>query len=282
MSSDEIKYTSDKRQGFFKIFIDILKEFPKANSLGYRLALRNIKAKYRKSVFGVFWALLPPIATSVVWIFLRGQGVVDFKDTGVSYSVFVVTGTFLWQLFSKSIQVPVQSIRANKSILTKINFPREALFYGSLYEIIFHLLITLVVVGSVMVYHGAYPGIEGLLFIPFLFLLIIMGLTFSLLILPVSSLYSDVQFALPTVLQFLMYLTPVIYPKPEYTGIGKILEYNPITPFLSTTRNLLLGIEGDSNWTVLILLSIAVLTLFFIGIILSRLTMEILIERMGS
>lgn len=276
------RYSAYKKQNILTIFKEIFQEFPKANALGYRLAVRNIKAKYRQSMFGLFWALLPPLATSIIWIFLRGQGVVEFEETGVAYPVFVVAGTFIWQMFSLSINLPMQTVKANKSILTKINFPRESLFYSSLYEIGFNILLSFIVVIVAMVYFGAFPGIEGLLFIPLLLLLLIMGLAISLIIMPIATLYSDIQFALPTFLQFLMYLTPVIYPQPLYTGFGKILEFNPISPLLTATRNFLLGIPNEIGSEILIGLGIGIIILFLIGILLMRLTMEILIERMGS
>ena len=155
---NETRYSAASKGSIFSLLWEIITEFPKANALGYRLAVRNIKARYRQSIFGLAWALFPPLATSLVWFFLKNQGVVQFKDTGVPYSVFVVTGTFLWQIFSKSIQLPIQSLKSNKSILTKIKFPRESLMSSSLYDIHLHAILSVGIVGSVMAYQGFVPG----------------------------------------------------------------------------------------------------------------------------
>lgn len=282
MADKKIIYAPTHKKDVISIIIELFREFPKANALGYRLALRNIKAKYRQSVFGLFWALLPPIATSLVWILLRGQGVVDFDNTNTPYTLFIVAGTFLWQIFTQAVQTPIQTVRSNKNILTKINFPREALLYCALYEVVFNIFISLIVVSTIMLFYQVDLGVDFLLFIPGLFILVLIGLAISLMLLPIASLYLDVQFALPTVLQFMMYLTPVIYPKPEYSGWGRILKYNPVEPIITSTRNFLLGVDQSVDWVLIVWLAVGSVLFFLAGIILMRLTFEILIERMGS
>src|SRR5688572_6917102 len=85
---------------------DIVKDLPRAHELGLQLFKRNIKALYRQSFLGVAWAILPPLATAALWIFLRGSNIVSIDDTGISYPVFVLIGTILWQIFSESIFAP--------------------------------------------------------------------------------------------------------------------------------------------------------------------------------
>ncbi|MFN3917679.1 MAG: ABC transporter permease [Flavobacteriales bacterium] len=278
----ETRYTAKGRQNSLKMLQAIAADVPQAHALGYRLAQRNIKAKYRQSFLGVLWAVFPPLATSLVWIILRGQGVVSFGETGVSYSVFVLTGTFLWQVFSISITTFLNAINSNKSLLTKINFPREALFYSAVYEILFNALFSFFVVVIAMFAFGVAPGVNILYFLACLPLLILLGLVIGLLLLPVATLFSDVIFGLPVVLQFAMYLTPVVYPQPVYQGLGKILDLNPVTPLLNGARSGLLGVGDLPEWSVLLLFSAVLFVLFVFGLVLMRIAMEILIERMGS
>jgi lipopolysaccharide transport system permease protein len=108
-------------------------------------------------------------------------------------------------------------------------------------------------------------------------------MSLGLLLLPISLLYKDVQFALPSLLQFAMYLTPVVYAKPVYKGAAKLMEFNPVTPVLTSARGWLLGMTNIDvpSWHILLVVGIS-LVLMFIGIILQRITVEILIERMGS
>src|SRR5687768_7220164 len=58
---------------------DILVSLPQAHELGLRLFKRNLKALYRQSLLGFAWALLPPVATAALWIFLRGNDVISVQ-----------------------------------------------------------------------------------------------------------------------------------------------------------------------------------------------------------
>jgi lipopolysaccharide transport system permease protein len=278
----EIKYTSVGKKELLVFLIEIIRIFPQATALGYAFAKRNILSRYRQSFMGILWAVFPPLATSFVWVILRGQGVVLLGEVNVPYPLFVLTGTFLWQLFSNSILFPLQAINASKSILTKVNFPRESIIIGSFFEVIFNALIGILVIIAAMAFYGYTPGLNFLFFLSYLSLLILFGLVIGLLLIPIASLYSDIQFGLPFILQFLMYLTPVIYPQPSYSGFGKILNYNPISPLLTQARSAMLDASFSADFLSIATYGIILLLGILIGMILFRTTIGILIERMGS
>jgi len=156
------------------------------------------------------------------------------------------------------------------------------LIYGSLVEIAFNALLSLIVVVVILVFTDANLSWASLMFLPIVLIMVLLGVTISLFIMPIASLYTDIQFAMPYLMQFLMYLTPVIYPKPDYKGFGSILEWNPVAPLLTEARNLLLGIGPDTNWNLLLIITAVLCLLFLVGILFNRLIIQILIERMGS
>src|SRR5205085_8022156 len=104
----------------------------------------------------------------------------------------------------------------------------------------------------------------------------------GLLIVPVATLYRDIQFALPTLLQFAMYLTPVVYASPIFNGAAQILRLNPVSPVLTTARECLLGMGTPVPYEHLSIIALVSVAVFIIGIIFQRMVIEILIERMGS
>lgn len=266
----------------FKVFAQVRGEIKESVQLGYRLASRNITAQYRQSALGLFWAVLPPLVNSLIWIVLQSQQVVSFKGLDVPYPVFVFSGTLLWQLFGKSITLVLNSVQSNKSILSKINFPREALIFSAAFEILFNAAISLVIIFIALLAFGIPLGWHTLAALPGIAAIVLFGITLGLLLFPVSMLYKDIQMGLPILLQFAMYLTPVIYPQPQYSGWGKILEFNPFTPLLQTTRNWLLGLPAAPYYSGFFLIIAATLVLLVIGLVLYRLAMTIIIERIGS
>jgi len=275
-------YSASGRTSIFKNLKKISKEFPVAHALGFRFAERNIRARYRQSLLGVLWALVPPLATAAIWIFLNQKNIVTLNHTGSSYPLFVITGTMLWSVFSTAVIQPIQTIQANAPILVKINFPRESLIITAFYEISFNALISLVIIVAELVIFKVPVTLYTLLFFPAMVVLILLGMCFGLMVLPLALLYKDVQFALPTFLQLAMYATPVVYAATDFSGFSKILALNPVSPVLTSARDWLLGVNLNPSFGPLILITLGSIFILLMGMILQRIAMEILIERMGT
>ena len=275
-------YTSESGLRSPKVLIDgMLKDIVAGRFLAWQMFLRNTSAKYRQSFMGILWALLPPLATSLVWIFLNSQKVVSFEGTKVPYPVFVITGTMMWQIFSESINGMIGALTGNRSILVKLNFPRESLIFSAALETLFSTLIKMVLLGIVLIVFKLLPGYEIIQIFPGVFGLMLLGWTIGLLLIPFVMLIKDIGNAIGIILQFAMYLTPVIYPAKHYSGWLTFLNYNPVSPIIEVARSSLTGSWSPYLNDSLLLIAFF-LFLFLIGLIIYRLTLPIIIERMGS
>lgn len=107
-------------------------------------------------------------------------------------------------------------------------------------------------------------------------------MTFGLFLLPISILYKDIQMGLPVVLQILMYLSPVVYVSGDMLGLGAITEYNPLTFLINILRGSLTGGSIENYWLAFGIIASAVSVLMLIGMVIQKVTLEILVERMGS
>jgi lipopolysaccharide transport system permease protein len=252
-----------------------------SRELAWRLFLRDFFARYRSSVLGIVWAFLPPIATGLVFIFLQARGVVRFGETGIPYPVYVLVGTVLWQLFTESLNAPLATVRASISMLSKVNFPREALIVSSLYQILLNLLIKVVILAGTFIYFKIPPtwglAASGLA----VFVLILLGMSIGLLLTPLGLLYSDVSSSLVIVTQVWFFLTPVVYPAPKSFPFNLVANLNPVTPVLSTARDLMTtGTIAEP--TAFAVVSVLALLGLFAGWIFYRLAIPILLERMSA
>ncbi|MDQ3015337.1 MAG: ABC transporter permease [Bacteroidota bacterium] len=275
-------YSATGKSNLWRTLKAIGKEFPVAHALGFRFAERNIRARYRQSLLGIVWALIPPLATAGIWIFLNQKNIVTLNHTGSNYALFVITGTMLWSVFSNAVTMPIQSIQANAPILVKVNFPREALMITAFYEIVFTSLISLmIIVAEILIFQIPVTGYT-FLFIPAVFILIMLGMCFGLLLLPFAILYKDIQFALPTFLQIAMYATPVVYATTELSGVFRIFTFNPVSPVLVSARDWILGLQSTTGLLTLGCIGLVTIVILVAGFILQRIAMEILIERMGT
>lgn len=265
-----------------KLLLELLHDLRLSRELGWRLFVRDTNAMYRQSFLGILWALILPLANALTWLFLRSSGIVSLKKTDIPYPVYVFAGTMLWSIFIESLQAPLQKTMLSKSMLTKLNFPREAILLSGVYQSIFNSCIKMVIMISGLLVMGfPFAGWTLLLF-PFALLsLILAGTSLGLLITPIGLLYTDIGKGLPLVLQFLMFLTPVVFPIPKSGLVSTIISYNPITPLIVTARNWLTGYPSQFL-DGFVLVNIVLAVLLIIVLIFYRIAMPILIERMSS
>ena len=132
-----------------------------------------------------------------------------------------------------------------------------------------------------MVWFKVVPH-AGLLVVPVgVLALIVLGTAIGLIITPIGMLYQDVGRALAIVTQVWFFLTPVIYPVPKGSIAATLIEMNPVTPLLTSTREWL--IHGFAPAPVsFFVVSVFSLVLLFIAWILYRISLPHLISRMSA
>jgi len=260
---------------------DMLRDLLASRELAWRLAVRDISAMYRQSFLGLLWALILPLANTLVWIFLSSSGIVTVRETDLPYPVYVFVGTMLWAIFMDAVSSPLQVTMAAKPMLVKVNFTRESLVLAGIYQSIFNASIKIVLLLAALAVTGINPGWGLVLFPIGLLSLIMVGTTVGLMLTPVGLLYTDVGRALPLLMQFLMYLTPVVFPIPKEGWSAMVFQANPLTPLIVTTRQWLTGMPADQLGYFMLVNGLTLLLLLvFWGIY--RLAMPILIERMSA
>lgn len=249
--------------------------------LGWRLLLRNIRSQYRQTILGATWAIIAPLATTLVWIFLSGSGILKIDSGSLPYPLFVLSGTMLWQLFLKTMLSPMGMLNSNKSLLGKINFPRTSLIMAGAGEVLFNFVISLVMLVFAFIAFQYIPSWK-IIFAPFGILAILLsGLTIGLLITPFGMLFHDVGRSIQIGTQFLFYVTPIAYPIPKEGFAKLVMELNPLSYLILTARDWLTEGTNEFLFPFLILLSIT-LPLFLFSLLLYRIAMPYVIERVAG
>ncbi len=259
----------------------MLRDLRRSRGLAWRLAIRDITGQYRQAVLGILWAFIVPLANTITWVFLSSAGIVKVADTSIPYPIYVFTGTMLWAIFMDAVNAPLAQVNSAKSMLTKLQFPREALILSGVYQTIFNACIKVMLMTAVVLYSGILPGWTIFLFPIGVASLIVVGTAIGLLITPVGMLYTDIGKGITLTMQFVMYVTPVVFHMPKSGWAASLFAANPLTPVILTTRDWLTGQEPAmiGNFVVISVIAVAVLAMAWA---LYRLAMPILIERMGG
>ena len=203
-------------------------------------AWREITVLYRQAIIGIFWVILQPVVTVIIFSILFGY-LARIPSEGMPYPVFAMAGLLPWQYFSKAVLTGSNSLVDNRGVVTKIYFPRLILpISGVLAGLVDLAFAFLALVGLMWIY-GIVPSLTILGLPVFLIMAVLLALGVSMWLSALNALYRDVKFALPFALQIWMYATPIIYPVgfiPE--GWQWLIKLNPMT-----------GIVGGMRWSIL-------------------------------
>lgn len=256
-------------------------DFVRARGMAWQLAVRDIRAQYRQTLLGLLWAFVTPLATTITWVFLNSTGIVKVTDTTLPYGVYVFTGTLLWSILLDAMNSPLQQSNASRTLLAKLNFPREALLLSGLLKLLFNSGIKIVLLLVALVIFGIQPGWRLMLFPLGVFSLMLIGTAVGLLLTPIGMLYQDIGRMVPLAMGLLMYLTPVVFPVPQQGWVATVYLWNPLTPLITTSRDWLTGFAPDQLGYFLGVNVVAFAALLFAWVAW-RISMPIIIERMSA
>jgi lipopolysaccharide transport system permease protein len=216
----------------------------KYRHLAFSLARREFQIRYRQSFLGLLWAFILPLAA-------LGAGSLVFKTIaglhvkGESYELTTFAALVPWTFFASGLSFGVGSVVGQKSMVTKLNFPRFVLPLGMVGVSFLDLAIS----GSIFVGLAYLIG-DGLrltaLWVPLLLLIevaFVIGLAFFGSALNVFA--RDIRFAVPLLVQLWFLLTPVLYPLEAVPReLRSWYMANPMTGLVESFRRVLLVGQG--------------------------------------
>ncbi|MFA5033445.1 MAG: ABC transporter permease [bacterium] len=236
--SPYVVYTSDKSGAKgLGIWKDMFRELRKSKELIIRLFLRDLIGRYKQSLFGYFWVLINPFVAIGTFILLNRAGILNIRPTDIPYPLFALIGLSVWQLFSGGVTIGSHSILAAGSMISKINFPREALVFSAMGQVIFDFLVRFCLVILLFIVFKFVPS-WGILLFPFALIpLILLTLGLSMILSVINAVVRDTMNMISILLTFCMFLTPVLYPVP--IRFSRLFKFNPLSPLITAPRDLI-------------------------------------------
>ena len=249
-------------------FMD-LRELWGYRELIYFLTWRDIKVRYKQTALGVAWAILQPLALMAVFTLLFGR-LAKIPSEGIPYPLFAYAGLVPWQIFSRALNETTASLVKDYRLVAKVYFPRVIIPLSTTLATMLDFMIAFGVLVILMLIYGVAPG-PALMILPFFILLMfVTALGIGLWLSALNVQYRDVGFTIPFLTQFLLFLTPVVYPSsmvPE--KFRMIYALNPMAGVIDGFRWSLFGVGKGLSFILLVSALIA-LALFFGGIVWFR------------
>jgi len=239
----------------------ILKEFEYYKDLLFELTKKEIKVRYKNSYLGYLWSLANPLFLTLIFYFVfKIVTKVQMKD----YTLFLISGLFIWQWISNSIIVGANLYISNASLIKKVNFPRNFLIISLVLSEGFNFLVSIPIIMFFIFFYHKTINFNWLV-IPFYLLLTAFFIySLSLLVSTVNLFFRDMERIVGLLLTFIFYLTPIIYPLSMVPEKYKILLYaNIFFPMVNIWQELFL--KNHIVWINLIISLIYSIILFIVS-----------------
>jgi lipopolysaccharide transport system permease protein len=190
---------------------------------------------------GAAWVIIQPLFTAALFTIFFNK-FVGLSSGSIPYPIFAYSGLLLWTFFSNAVLNSTASLINNTNLITKVYFPRMFIPAAAVAAGLVDLAIASLILIALALYYGLIPG-WGVALLPlFVALATLLALAVGLMISALTVKYRDLRHALPFVIQFWMFASPVIYPSSIVPARWRwALAINPLTGIIEGFRSALVG-----------------------------------------
>jgi ABC-type polysaccharide/polyol phosphate export permease len=223
-----------------------LRSVSASRELLWNLVLRELRAKYRRSILGWSWSLLNPLATVVTYSFVFGvlfdSNPPKGDPSGIElFAFFLLCALLPWNFFAAVTNGGMGILIQNAGLVRKVAFPRETLVLANVGQALVQFGIEMALLAVVLLVVGS-PLIPWLPVTIFLMLLLsVFAAGFALALSALAVYYRDLSYLWGIFLQLWFFATPIVY-DPSFADENlpswavSLLEANPMTAFVNAFR----------------------------------------------
>ncbi len=234
----------------------------KYRELLYFLTWRDVKVRYKQTAIGVFWAVLQPALTTIIFAVVFSQ-VARFESKAVPYPLYVLSGMLPWLFVYNAITFGANSLVGNTNLVTKVYFPRLIVPLAAVLAGLIDLALGFLILVVVMIIYGVGLTTQIALTPVFILLAVLVALAFGTLFSALNVRFRDVKFALPFILQVWMFVSPIFYPLDILSERARfVIALNPLTGILHGFRASLFGEPFDPQVIAISLVGTLLLMIF--------------------
>ena len=218
-----------------------LRELWEYRELLYFFIWRDIKVRYKQTAIGAAWAVIQPFFTMVVFSLFFGK-LAKIPSGGIPYPIFYYSALVPWMYFAGALQNATNTVVEHQRVITKVYFPRVILPIAASLSGLLDFGIAFVVLLGMMLFYGIVPTLAIFTLPLFTLLATLTALGVGLWLSALNALYRDVRYAVPFLVQFWLFASPVAYPSslvPEHWRA--VYGLNPMAGVIEGFRWALLG-----------------------------------------
>lgn len=207
------------------------------------LVKMDLRTRYRRSVLGIGWSLLHPIAMSAVLCTVFHKLFhLDMRE----FAPFLLSGLTFWNYFTGTITQGCDCFFQGETYIRQHPAPVAIYPLRTVLGTAVHFGLALTVVLLLTWCLRGFDNLAALVsLVPALAMLLVLGWSLAVLAGFANVLFPDMKHLLEIGLQILFYATPVMIPPGilRDRGLGWLVDYNPVAVLLELVRRPIL--EGQ-------------------------------------
>ena len=248
----------------------------RTSRLNFSLVPRNIKSTVCSNGAGWFVGCHQPFLMIVFSVFFGRLAQVPSDD--VPYPIFSYSALIAWTYFSTSLTASTNSLVAERSLISKVYFPRMILPITPVIAFLLDFVISFIILIFMMLFYHIYPTVNTI-FLPFLLIIIMLTASWlGMFLAALNANYSYIGYTVPFLVQYWMFSSTVVYSVSILPAkYHMIYAINPMVGVIEGFRSALLGTVPFPTWMIFMSAGISIL-LFVVGALYFRRTERFLAD----
>lgn len=179
--------------------------------LTFSLAVNDFKTRFAGSYFGIIWAFVQPICTILIFWFVFQVGLRNPDVGDVQFILWFMAGLIPWFFFSDAWNGATNSFVEYSYLVKKVVFKIEILPFIKIISMLFiHVFFVLFMLVVFMCYKRL-PNIYTLQILYYSICMFALVTVLSFITAPIMIFFKDLGQIMNIVLQFGMWLTPIMW-----------------------------------------------------------------------
>jgi len=202
-------------------------------------------AAYAGARLGSLWQVLTPVFNAAVYYLAFGV-LLNAKGGIENYTVFLISGMFVFSFTQRSMIEGARSISANMSLIRTLHFPRATLPLAYVLNELTQMLLSMAILLLLVVFTVGISW-SWLLIIPALLLQTLFNIGVTLIFARMGAFLGDVNQLLPFITRTWLYASGVFFSIPDKLRdvdaphwVVQILALNPIAAYIDLIRRAVL------------------------------------------
>lgn len=207
----------------------------------------DLRSRYRRSVLGIGWSVLHPIALSGVFCLVFSHlmpvsqsNIAGFPAPWRAYAAYLLTGMVTWDFIRNSTSIGCNALMHNEAYIRQCPLPYGIYPLRTVMGTGIHFLISIgVMLTLICALKGSFAPLTMLwAILPVVVLLFLFCWSLATLSAFATVYFHDTSHLVEVGSQLFFFLTPIMYTRDvlDSKGIGFMADLNPVVVFLELMR----------------------------------------------